>query len=736
MARPDPRSGRVAGGPGWARSALRLALLCLALLLAAYSTAALAGVDQKYPEVRQYFPAATRFGDIEGKPPAAAVYQGDKVIGWVFESVMVAPVPAYSGKPINILVAIDAAGKIIGTKVLYQDEPILLIGIPVQKLYDFVARYVGRRVTDNVVVGGSSTPGSVKIDAISSATVTSMVANETIMNAALEVAVSRHLVSATLADTSHAIATIRPDYFHQADWRQLTGNGAIRRINLTRGDVASGFKGQPTNGMVGDLTEPRAGEAGQPFIDLYYADITPPTIGRNLLGDGAYASLMGRLQPGDQAIAILANGPFSFKGVGYVRGGVFDRVHVMQDGKLFLFKDSDFAEMHRPQLAGIPDFDQRGIFILRHGKGFNPGAPWTLQLIVNRQVGPLQRIYNTFSADYRIPAEYVVQPAVSPIPENAPMWEKIWYGQRYQIAVLVAGLIVLMVILTFQDWFVKRKVLFERIRVAFLVYTLVFIGWYGLAQLSVVNILTFVHSVLHGFQWSTFLMDPLVFILWTFVAVMLLLFGRGIYCGWLCPFGALQELVARIAHRLKVPQFEFPTFVHERMWAIKYVILLGLLGVSLQSVGLAEHYAEVEPFKTAIVLHFARSWGFVAYAGVMILASAFNERFYCRYVCPLGGGLAVSGKFHLFEWLRRRKECGHPCQICAVECPVKAIDNLGKINYNECIYCLECQVNYQDEYKCPPLVTMRKIREKAERKLPAGVTVVRGPDGKPVLQKA
>ncbi|MEP7097116.1 MAG: FMN-binding protein, partial [Dokdonella sp.] len=133
---------------------------------------AAAGIDQKFPEVKGYFPTATRFDDISGKPPAAAVYAGDKVIGYVFESVMVAPVPAYSGNPVNILVAIDQTGKILGTKVLHQDEPILLVGIPVQKLYDFVARYVGHNVKDQIVVGGSSAPGSIKIDAISSATVT------------------------------------------------------------------------------------------------------------------------------------------------------------------------------------------------------------------------------------------------------------------------------------------------------------------------------------------------------------------------------------------------------------------------------------------------------------------------------------------------------------------------------------------------------------------------------------
>jgi NosR/NirI family nitrous oxide reductase transcriptional regulator len=73
-------SGRASGS-----LASRLLLLCMACLLLLVSMDAVAGIDQKYPEVKAYFPSATRFDDITGKPPAAAVYAGDKVIGYVFE---------------------------------------------------------------------------------------------------------------------------------------------------------------------------------------------------------------------------------------------------------------------------------------------------------------------------------------------------------------------------------------------------------------------------------------------------------------------------------------------------------------------------------------------------------------------------------------------------------------------------------------------------------------------------
>ncbi len=105
------------------------------------------------------------------------------------------------------------------------------------------------------------------------------------------------------------------------------------------------------------------------------------------------------------------------------------------------------------------------------------------------------------------------------------------------------------------------------------------------------------------------------------------------FCGWLCPFGALQELLNELARKLRVPQFQVPFAVHERLWAIKYIILLVLFGLSLESLALAEQAAEVEPFKTAITLGFDRQWWFVAYAVALLVVNLFTRKVYCRYLC-------------------------------------------------------------------------------------------------------
>ena len=62
----------------------------------------------------------------------------------------------------------------------------------------------------------------------------------------------------------------------------------------------------------------------------------------------------------------------------------------------------------------------------------------------------------------------------------------------------------------------------------------------------------------------------------------------------------------------------------------------------------------------------------------------------------------------LFDWLERRKECGNPCQKCARKCSMQAIHPDGRINKNECLFCMQCQVIMHDNFQCPPLIVKRK----------------------------
>ncbi|MEH6644004.1 4Fe-4S binding protein [Vreelandella glaciei] len=648
-------------------------------------------------QVREGFPTAERLEAADSQWPVSRVLASDdELLGYAFESVDVAPIPAYSGKPVNVLVGIDLDGQIVQADVLSHSEPIMLVGIPESKLNNFADEHESAHVNDRLRVGDN-------LDAISGATVTVIVVSDTIMRSARQVAAEQQLI----ADPSQTPpARVREDVFAPANWDELTGDGTIRRLQLTHGEVDASFVGTPAEDY---LRSPQP--ADKTFIELFYTYLNPPTAGRNLLGDTGYDQLMVELKDGEHAIAVMGRGDYSFKGSGYVRGGIFDRIELSQGSTRVSFHDRDHIRLGDLALEGAPSLAERDIFIVREEAGFDPGQPWQLELLVRRASGPLDTEFSRFSADYSVPEAYIERPEP---PVEEPIWVQVWRDKAFQIAVLSAGLLVLTGIMLFQDMLARHPRVLNPLRLGFKIYTLVFIGWYSLAQLSVVNILTFTNSLISDFSWSSFLIDPMLFILWSFVAVSLLLWGRGVFCGWLCPFGALQDLVNQVARKLNVKQIEVPFGLHERLWAIKYIILLALFAVSLHSLGTAERYAEVEPFKTAITLRFQRDWAFVIYALGLVTISVFNHKFYCRYLCPLGAGLAIPSRLRLFDWLKRhRGSCGTPCQICANECEVAAIHPDGRINANECHYCLDCQVTYHDDQRCPPMVKRRKRYEKA-----------------------
>jgi len=683
--------------------------LLVVLLITSFTAQARSYGDIEQQRIERTFPAQDAVSAPDGPFKVRTISTAGKPIGYVFQSLDVVAIPAYSGKPINTQVILDTAGVIRDAYVLEHHEPILLIGIPEVKLHEFTAHYSGVDVRQRVVVGRSSDPKAVTVDAIAGATVTAMVVNEVVMRAAHDVAVWLKLIDGTAA-TAQKVALIRTDRFDPATWAQLTGNGAIRRLHLTRGQVDAAFKDTAAEG---------AEAADETFIDLYVADINPPSIGRNLLGEEHYRSLMQGLKPGEQAIAVFGRGLFSFKGSGYVRGGIFDRVQLRQFGNVISFRDLDHQRIDDVYAEGIPAFDEMSVFIVRPQAGFDPGSAWTLELLVRRQTGPVSGTFSSFELPYQMPEQYLERPLPTAAEQAAldeasrPLWLSIWYQKQAQIIVLGVALLLLTAILFLQDSLARRPRLLHWLRRGYLVFTVGFIGWYALGQLSVVNVLTFVHALVQDFRWELFLTDPLIFMLWVFTAASILLWGRGVFCGWLCPFGALQELLNEAARRLKIRQFELPFAVHERLWAIKYLILLVLFGLSLESMATAERFAEVEPFKTAITLKFDRQWWFVLYAVALLVINLFTRKVYCRYLCPLGAALAIPSKFRLFDWLKRRQECGNPCQLCAKECEIQAIHPDGHINANECHYCLDCQMTWHNENKCPPLINKRKKRNKA-----------------------
>ena len=538
------------------------------------------------------------------------------------------------------------------------------------------------------------------------ATVTVMVMNVAITKAATKVARSLGII-AEVEEIKQPMAAVLTDVYQQANWQTLLGDGSIRKLYLNRETVDEAFVG----------TEAETIEQAAPeqkltmFADVYYAQADIPTIGRNLLGDSEYQWLMKTLKPNEHAIIVLGNG-YSFKGSGYVRGGIFDRIQILQNEAAFAFRDLDHNRVTDLVIEGAPTFREMSLFIIRQHHEFNPGVDWQFELLVRRQIGAVDSVFTSFKGSYHGLDQYLDRPAIILPEPELTLTQQVWQEKKTEVVILSILMTLLLAALFFQDVLVRHPTFMHNFRHGFLVVTVVFIGWMWGGQLSIVNVFTFLQAFMSDFSWDLFLLDPVIFMLWGAAAVTMLLWGRAVYCGWLCPFGALQELINVFARYIKIPQYELPWAVHERLWAIKYLVLLGLFALSLDSLALAEQFAEIEPFKTTFLLKFDREWPFIIYALLLLTINIFNRKFFCRYLCPLGAALSTSNSVRLFSWLRRRPECGQPCKTCAKECEIQAINPDGEINMRECHYCLDCQVTYFNDEKCPPLKKLARKKAK------------------------
>ncbi|MEC7376328.1 MAG: 4Fe-4S binding protein, partial [Pseudomonadota bacterium] len=483
-------------------------------------------------------------------------------------------------------------------------------------------------------------------DGVSKATVSVLIINDTVLSSALKVARTKLEGFAQSAPTR-----AKPDFYEPLSWQQLVDRGYIGRWRIPASTIESTL-GRPLSDYPDNVEPP----TGEPFAELYVGYLNAPMVGRNLFGDDGYERLMQRLDDNAQVLVLMSRGAFPHVSDDFVPGSSPDRVGLIQNGLAVEMRDLNLLDQTLDfRAAGMPSFEARHLFRVGGNAGFNPGAEATLKLNVELARNHLMTDRATLDFPVQFNSELFETVELTPDPEasRAPVWVGLWQERWWQIALLVAGLTVLTVFFAKQKTLSRNPTLVRRFRWGFLLFTLFFIGFYAQGQLSVVNIYTLFLAVWDGFSLDVFLLDPVIFILWTYTFITLFVWGRGLFCGWLCPFGALQEMAAWLGDKLNVRQIKVPERWHRRLILLKYPILIGLVATAFYSLTLAEKLAEVEPFKTSITLFFVRSWPFVLYALGLLLIGMFIHKFYCRYLCPLGAGLAVLGRLRLFSWLDR-----------------------------------------------------------------------------------
>lgn len=685
--------------------------LALAALLCAAPRPAAAGKLQR-ADLARWFPAPFVVGEREKDLPVWPIFKQSgpphhtvDLVGYVFESIDFAPVPGFSGTPIDLLVAVDAKGEFLDVALLSHHEPVFLGGVGEEPLVRFLTQYRALSLKQNITVGSGTGRGShvgstnVYLDGISKATASLRIINQTILSSALRVA--RIKLGFAAGRDPDLIAHVRTDLYEPRSWGQLVDDGLIQRLTLRNRDVEKAFAGTGGAGL-----DPEAlAHPDDVFCDLYVALVTVPMAGRNLLTDAAWKTLNARTFPGDHVLLVMSRGRHRFVSESFQRNTVPDRLALTQSGLPIEMRDLDIDAPMRE--VGQPEFDLVMTFRIIFQAGLDPGEPMQLALRATRSRGIVypDRFSHDFPLRYTVPSRFVI-----PASDDQKTWVATWKARKAEIAILLGALALLSYLLARQGPLVARRRGLRWFRPAFLLFTVGFVGWYAQGQLSIVNLVALLQAAIAWRSWTFFLYDPMSTLLWGFTLATLLVWGRGTYCGWLCPFGALQDLWATLARRLRVPRARVPLGVDRALKRLKYVVLLVILGAAAVSAGWSDRLVELEPFKTAVTMRFERTWPFVTYAGLMLLLAGVVYKAFCRYLCPLGASLAFGGRLRRVAWLARRPECGKPCQTCRHCCDYQAISPEGTVDYRECFQCMECVAVYHDDRRCAPLVLLGRGR--------------------------
>lgn len=179
------------------------------------------------------------------------------------------------------------------------------------------------------------------------------------------------------------------------------------------------------------------------------------------------------------------------------------------------------------------------------------------------------------------------------------------------------------------------------------------------------------------------------------------LVARNAFCGWICPFGFIQDMVSSFSAfvQKKAPALR-RTVKAAKVRGVKLAVLdrylrflkYGVLALAV--IGAAVYgfmvFRDVDPWAGLWNLLELSLGGGTVVLAIVLLASLFVERPWCRYACPLGAATGLVSKLSPF-YLKREAEACKACAICTKACPMGLpVHTATTIKSVDCIGCLEC----------------------------------------------
>ncbi len=646
---------------------------------------------QDVEQVRPYLlsevmPEADRFDPAEGDPPVRRAYKGDELIGYVFMTSDLPPEQrGYSG-PVRALVGMGTDGKLTGVRVTdYHESRMSTKGDFLRTTPGFQEQYEGKSIGDRFQVYDD-------VDGIARVSITVRALSRGVRDSARRVA-------ATYMRSDKAPLQRVDDVF-ALSWYDIRRRGVAARmtfkdegqpvevslIHLASPELAKHLVGGLTSYI--DNAVERRGGADE--LILYAVDNAGPRLaiqqGWSIEQGGKTVSV-----PPDDVVTLFAPWDGLLANETTLVGVMLlddDEVNVRAP-MTFLFDRGPEQGISRAEYTSQAALSAMAD-AARAAKEAVPAAPAVAAADpapsdptgASDAPAPAPPVTTAARASSDAPPTPVSAASVAPAPLEDQLQldftvadQETWLDRVMSNASWGRVAWILLVLVMASLAFFSKKALLRWLSLA---TTFVVLGWVDGGFLSV--------SHITGVIWvgpSAIVDDLPLLLLVAFTVVTVIMWGR-VFCGYLCPFGALQDFLDRIVPaRFKR---ELPRGVHRIALKAKYGVLALIVLPALAGFHTSV-YQYFEPFGTVFFL--STSVVLWSIAAAYLIASAIVPRFYCRYACPLGASLAVASLLSL-KRIRRVEQCDH-CKVCERRCPTGAIDG-PQIDFKECVRCNDCEI--------------------------------------------
>lgn len=623
--------------------------LAIAVFLSLFASSAALSQSAIVPaleDLQFVMPEADNFSEKSGTPPVIQAYRNAadgeaELVGYVFETPDLPPEEIGYSAPIDVLVGIDLEGTLTGIKVMYYTESYKSIRGDFINTEYFPDQFENKNIIENFRVG-------LDIDGISRATITSWAVARGVRNAARQVAL------AYLTDTEYATSTNADSTALQIlqaqSWEEMMQSGLISTLTIIQPDASK--------------------------LELTFAFMGHDGLGEILVGveDFSRADREASNRVGDGSMMLVGidgNATIPFRQ---------ERLAIEQDQIVYPIQRRRFVYVGSADGGKIADRMRFAGAMVMDAK-IDLSRPFTILYNTGLDLGGFDTVTRL---DYQVPPVPLALALGTPVPaEYLPDEEsdEELYNEDNVIATLISDapwpevsalLLLLVMVMTS---FLRKS---ASLRWATLAYTLLYLGFIDGGFVSVSHIT-------NGIKLgpSMFMSDLPTLLIILFTLITTLFWGR-VFCSSLCPFGALQDFIAKILPRHF--QKDVPQAIHDKAIYIKYGILAFLLvmAVSFSDLSVFQYF---EPFGTV----FYRSQSILLWviAAGFLIGTIFINRFYCRYLCPLGAALGVISFVSPFK-IKRVQQC-QVCTVCEHACPTGAIRGPA-IDFKECVRCDVCEI--------------------------------------------